>query len=110
MELMMESQVFVVLFLMAAVILLVVWVGRTILARKARGFDFETVRSYLSAVPQTEAQMLDATDLALKGLVMTVLGILFAPLMFVGLLPLYYGFRKLILVQMNVALTDSEAV
>jgi hypothetical protein len=68
-----------------------------LLMRRARAVGYDSVRQYLYAIPASDEQRFDAVELALKGLVITFLGVLFAPLMFVGLIPTYYGFRKVIL-------------
>jgi hypothetical protein len=51
--------------------------------------------SYLREVPWTNEQKLDAVELTLKGLVICILGLLIPPIILVGLVPLYYGARKL---------------
>jgi len=105
---MVVSKFILFMFLLLAVIGLLIWIGKVLLAKRARALGYESVQQYLYAVPSSDAQKYDATDLALKGVVMTCLGVLFAPLMFVGLLPLYYGFRKVILLYMGVGLFDAE--
>ena len=96
-----------ILMFFATVIAVVVWVGRIILLKRARANDYESLGTYLQAVPATDAQKLDAVDLALKGGVMVILGVLFPPLIFVGLVPLYYGFRKITMTLMGLGLTDN---
>ena len=70
---------------------------------------YESIGTYLRAVPATDAQKADAADLALKGIVVTILGFVFAPLIIVGLVPLYYGARKIALTLMGLGLADSSA-
>jgi hypothetical protein len=62
---------------------------------RVRREGYPGLRAYLRELPQTEEEKLDAVELALKGVVLCVLGILFPPLMVIGLVPLYYGLRKL---------------
>ena len=100
----MKALLFFAIFV--SVIALIVWIGRTLLGKRAQTLGFPTVRSYLYAVPSSDAEKEDAVDLALKGLVISSLGILFAPFLFIGLTPLYYGFRKTIL--MNSKMAGSE--
>ncbi len=57
--------------------------------------------AYLRELPQTEEEKLDAVDLTLKGVVLCVLGLLFPPLVVIGLVPLYYGLRKLAAVKLG---------
>ena len=73
------------------------WLARMRVMKRARAEGYDSVRQYLYAIPTSDEQRFDAVELALKGLVITFLGVLFAPLMFVGLIPTYYGFRKVIL-------------
>ena len=50
----------------------------------------------------------DAVDLALKGLVVCVLGLLFPPLLLVGVFPLFFGIRKLAYSSMGLGLLDDS--
>jgi hypothetical protein len=50
---------------------------------------------YLRELPRTDEEKLDALELALKGAGLCILGILFPPFIVIGLVPLYYGCRKL---------------
>lgn len=82
-----------------AVISLTIWFGRTLLLKRAHTLSYAGLREYLYAIPQTPTQQHDAVELALKGLVITSLGILFGPLLLVGLPPLYFGLRKILLMR-----------
>ena len=101
-----KSAVMILLFF-ASMIALVIWIGRRMLLRRARNYEYDSLFDYLRAVPTTDAQKQDAVDLALKGGVIVILGVLFPPLTFVGLLPLYYGLRKITMTLMGLGLTDS---
>jgi hypothetical protein len=68
-----------------------VWIG----GRAARG-GYATRREYLRSTPQTDAQKDDAVEMALRGLVLCILGLFFRPLVLVGILPLYFGGRKVL--------------
>jgi hypothetical protein len=68
---------------------LLVWRSRV----RRRGYP--GLRAYLRELPMTEEEKLDAVELTLKGLAICVLGLLFPPLVLIGLVPLYYGTRKL---------------
>ena len=85
-----------------------IWIARAILIRRARTVGYDSIGTYLRAIPSTDAQKSDAADLALKGAVVTLLGVLFTPLIIVGLIPLYYGARKVTLTLMGLGLTDSS--
>ena len=76
------------------------------LRRRAKRFGYPTTRAYLRAIPQSDDEKRDAADLALKGLVGCVLGMMFPPLILVGLVPLYYGGRKFTYASMGLGLVD----
>ena len=101
-----KSLVLILLFF-ASVIILVLWVGRKLLSKRALKNDYGSLSDYLPAIPATDAQKLDAVDLALKGGVIVILGVLFPPLIFIGLVPLYYGTRKIIMTLMGLGLSDN---
>lgn len=84
-----------------AIVVFAVLVGR-----RARRFGYESTRAYLRAAPRSDAEKRDAVDLALKGLASCVLGLLFPPLVLVGLIPLFYGGRKLVYASMGLGLVD----
>ena len=91
----------------AIVALILFSLGRVILLKRARAYGHTAVMPYLQAVPSSDTEKLDAADLALKGSVMIILGVLFPPLIFIGLVPSYYGYRKVALSLMGLGLTDS---
>ena len=74
--------------------------------RKARRAGYASLGAYLAATPRTDAEKRAAADLALKGIVICLLGLLFPPLIVVGLVPLYFGMRKVIHVSMGLGLVD----
>jgi hypothetical protein len=74
--------------------------------RRARRFGYPSTGAYLRSAPGTDAEKRDAADLALRGLVFCVLGILLPPLVLVGLVPLFYGGRKLTYASMGLGLVD----
>ena len=74
--------------------------------RKARRAGYASFGAYLAATPKTDAEKRAAADLALKGVVICLLGLFFPPLILVGLVPLYFGSRKIIHVSMGLGLVD----
>ena len=74
--------------------------------RRVKRLGYRSLREYLGAVPRTDAERRDAADLALKGLVFCLLGLLFAPFVLVGVIPLFYGGRKLIYTALGLGLID----
>ena len=90
--------VIVTLFLALAVSFLVVAV--TIirgLKAKAVAAGYSGVHEYLRAAPRNDEEKLEAVDMALKGAVLFIAGLIFPPLILFGLFPFYYGTRKLCL-------------
>ncbi|HSG00524.1 MAG TPA: hypothetical protein VLA20_05300 [Vicinamibacterales bacterium] len=73
---------------------------------KARQAGYATVGAFLRAAPQTDEEKRDAVDMALKGLVISALGLLFPPFLLIGLFPLFYGARKLAYASMGLGLVD----
>jgi hypothetical protein len=67
---------------------ILVWRNRV----RQRGYP--GLRAYLRELPHTDEEKLDAVELALKGAVLCLIGLLFPPLVLVGAVPLYYGARK----------------
>jgi len=74
--------------------------------RKARHLGYPSLGAYLSAVPGSDEEKREAVSLALKGLIMCVLGLLFPPFLLIGLFPLFYGARKVAWVSMGLGLVD----
>ena len=92
-------------------VLLLVLLGALVLfpvslTRSARRFGYPSTRAYLRAAPRTDGEKRDAVDLAVKGLVFCVLAVLFPPLILAGLLPLFYGGRKLVYAALGLGLVD----
>lgn len=74
--------------------------------RKAEHYGYPSLAAYLRAAPRTDEEKRDAADLALKGLVLCLLGLIFPPLLLVGLFPFFYGARKLVCASMGLGLVD----
>lgn len=75
-------------------------------ALRARKFGYASTVAYLRAAPRTDAEKQDAADLAVKGLAWCLLGLFFAPIVLVGLLPLFYGGRKVVYACLGLGLID----
>jgi hypothetical protein len=82
-------------FLLVAAWIAVFLVPILIWRRNVRRRGYPGLRAYLRELPRTEEEQMDAVELTLKGMVLCVLGLLFPPLVLIGLVPLYYGARKL---------------
>jgi hypothetical protein len=76
------------------------------LGRRARRLGYRSTFGYLRAIPQSDDEKQDAADLAAKGLLWCVLGVVFSPCVLIGLVPLYYGGRKLVSASMGLGLVD----
>ena len=74
--------------------------------RRAKQFGYASTGAYLRAAPRSDAEKRDAADLVLKGLVFCMLGLIFSPFVLVGLIPLFYGGRKLLYTSMGLGLVD----
>jgi hypothetical protein len=78
--------------------------------RQARKAGYPSTRAYLRAAPQTDQEKKDAADLALKGLAICFLGLMFPPLLLLGLFPFFYGARKVVYASMGLGLVnDADA-
>ena len=76
---------------------IVIFVVRS-LRKNAVATGYPGVGAYLRAVPRNDEEKRQAVDMALKGLILCALGLFFPPMILVGVVPFYYGSRKLILV------------
>jgi hypothetical protein len=74
--------------------------------RRARRFGYPSAGAYLQSAPGSDAEKRDAADLAIRGLVLCVLGVLLPPFVLIGLVPLFYGGRKLLYATMGLGLVD----
>ncbi|HUW84815.1 MAG TPA: hypothetical protein VMZ31_18690 [Phycisphaerae bacterium] len=74
--------------------------------RRARRAGYRSVRAYLRAAPRTDEEKRYAVELAVRGLGWCLLGILFPPLVLVGVVPFVYGTRKLFLAWLGVGIAD----
>ncbi len=85
------------------------WIAYVIYyGRRARRFGYASRGGYLRAVPQSDEEKREAVDQALKGLIISIVGIVFFPLLFVGLFPLYIGSRKTSYALMGLGLVDDS--
>ena len=90
-----------------AIFFVAVWIGyATYYGKRARRFGYPSRTAYFNAVPQSDEEKREAVDQALKGLVISIVGIVFFPLLVVGLFPLYIGGRKTAYALMGLGLLD----
>jgi hypothetical protein len=74
--------------------------------KRARKLGYATTGEYLRAAPRTDEEKRDAVDMAAKGFVLCILGLLFPPFVLAGLFPLFYGGRKIAYASMGLGLVD----
>lgn len=75
---------------------------------KARRAGHETIGDYLQATPRTDDEKREAVDMALKGLVICLVGLVLPPLLLIGIFPLFYGARKMAYAQMGFGLFEDH--
>lgn len=76
---------------------------------RARRFGYSTRWAYIRAVPRTDPEKHEAVDQALKGLAVCFLGVVFFPLLLIGIFPLYVGGRKIACSLLGLGLLDDES-
>jgi hypothetical protein len=101
-------ELYIVGAVLVPTVLLLLFVGLFVglVRRRARRFGYASTGAYLRAAPRSDAERRDAADLALKGLMFCVLGLLFSPFVVAGVIPLFYGGRKLVFASMGLGLVD----
>ncbi len=73
---------------------------------KARRAGYSSLGEYLRAAPRSDEEKRDAVDLSLGGLVICLLGLAFPPFLLIGIIPFFYGTRKLVYSMMGFGLFD----
>lgn len=94
------------LVLLIAVLVLIAAMVLRPHVRASRRFGYDSFGEYLRAAPLSDEEKRDAVDLTLKGVVVCLLGLLFAPLLIVGLAPLFFGARKMAYGSLGLGLVD----
>ena len=75
--------------------------------RNARRAGYPSLGAYLRAAPRTDEEKRDAVDLALKGLVICLLGLIIPPLAIDwAVFPFFYGTRKVVYGSMGLGIVD----
>lgn len=75
-------------------------------SKKARAAGYSGLGAYLQATPRDDEERRDAVDLALLGLIICVVGLVMPILLIFGLVPLYFGLRKLAYARMGFGLFE----
>ena len=76
------------------------------LKRDAARAGYDSVSAYLKSPPRTDREKRDAIDLAMKGLVTCLIGLLFPPFLVIGVFPLFFGLRKVAYASLGLGLVD----
>jgi hypothetical protein len=76
------------------------------LQRHARRLGYPSLGAYLRATPRSDEEKIAAVDLALKGLAICIVGLVFPPFLLIGIFPLFYGARKVAWASMGLGLVD----
>jgi hypothetical protein len=95
-------------FVLFAVLLALFLLPLLIWRARVRRRGYPGLRVYLHMLPQSEEEQLDAVELTLKGAVLCILGLLFPPLILLGVVPLYYGARKLAAMRVGIGGTGEN--
>lgn len=91
------------------VVLVVLVTAGVVLAgyrRKALDGGYASLGDYLRAAPRDDGEKKEAVDLLLKGIVVCLLGLIFPPLLLLGVFPLFFGLRKVAYAQMGFGLSE----
>ncbi len=75
---------------------------------KARARGHATLMGWLKTIPVSDQDKQDAVDLSLKGGVACLLGLVFPPLLVIGVIPLFYGLRKLLYAGMGLGMVSDD--
>jgi hypothetical protein len=81
---------------------ILIWRGRL------RRQGYPGLRAYLRELPRTDEEKLDAVELTLKGSMLCLLGLLWPPIIIIGLVPLYFGVRKLAAVKLGIKSLEQD--
>jgi hypothetical protein len=89
-----------------AIIVGIVVLYRVYYNRRVERFGYSSRADYFRAAPRTDDEKREAVDQALKGLVICLVGLMFPPLLLVGVVPLFIGGRKTLFASMGLGLSD----
>ena len=97
--------IFAVVALLVAIATVVTAVV-SMLRRHARRAGQTSVREFLRSVPRTDEERRGAIDMTLAGFAICVVGLLFPPVLLIGVFPLYFGARKMAYTALGLGLVD----
>jgi hypothetical protein len=95
---------FIVLFVLFGLFVAPILIWRA----RVRRSGYPGLLAYFRELPKTDLEKMDAVELTLKGVVLCALGLLFPPLVVIGLVPLYYGLRKLAALQLGITKLEAD--
>ena len=87
----------IILLVVGGVAAAVILTVRTLRAwrKKAQLAGYSSLGEYLRGAPRSDQERKDSVDMALKGFIICVAGLLFPPLILIGIFPLFFGVRKI---------------
>jgi hypothetical protein len=89
------ASIIMVLGALAVILVIVLAIWSVVkLKRNATRAGYDSIGEYLKSPPRTDREKRDAINLALKGLVVCLFGLIFPPCLIIGVFPLFYGLRK----------------
>jgi hypothetical protein len=98
------GSILVLLFLLLIWSVIAVWRTR----QKAERAGFHGIGEYMRAVPRIDSEKKEAVTLMMRGMVLCLLGMVFAPFALLGAVPLYYGGRKITLALLGMDLPADD--
>ena len=101
-QILLGGLLLVVLPLVFFLLPILIWRGRI------RRQGYPSLRAYLREMPRTDEEKLDAVELTLKGSMLCLLDMLFPPIIIIGLVPLYFGLRKLAAVRLGIKSLEED--
>jgi hypothetical protein len=75
---------------------------------KAEKAGFRRIGDYMRAAPRTDSEKKEAVSLMMRGVALCLLGMVFAPFALLGVVPLYYGGRKIALALLGLDLPADD--
>ncbi len=103
---MMFAVMVLLLLLLVTGVIALIAAWRRMVRRQAKRAGYASVGEFLRAAPRSDEEKRDAVDMAIKGLIICVVGLVFPPLILFGAFPLFYGARKIAYASMGLGLVD----
>lgn len=103
----MQLSIFSLIVLVSiAAVIAVIALYRAYYNRRVARFGYASRSEYFKAVPRTDDEKREAVDQALKGFVICLVGLIFPPVLLIGVVPLFIGGRKTLFASMGLGFSD----